>query len=540
MAGPSIVVRVLGDLKSLGAAFDGASKTASSAGSRIHGAFSSVLGTLNASGVLGPFGESLSAVDSALDNIAGHGKTIGTVMLGVGGALAGVGVGLQAIGSKDQAAHQQLQAAVEATGASYDDYKDRVEAAIKSQEKYGTTANQTQDALRSLTQATHDPAKALDLLNTATDVAAAKHEDLATAADQLGKVYNGNTKLLKPFGIELDKTTGKTADGKTAMQALAQVTAGQASAATDTFTGKLSAMRARVEDAAASFGQKYGPAITAVGAGLTGLGAVVETTTAVTKALAASETLSAIAEMGMLGPILLIIAAIAALGVAAYLIYRNWSTIWNGMKAAVEFVWLWIKQNWPLLLAIILGPIAVAALEIAKHWNDIKAGAGAVITWFRTVWSTVTGYITAPFVSAWQAIARGWDTVVGVVAGIPGQIGRVASGMWDSIGAAFRAMVNGIIDIWNGLHFTLPKINEGPIHIGGETIGVPRIPHLAQGGLITGTGLIYAHAGEAITPAADVGPRGPAVVVQQAVFNSGVDVDAFMRMAAWRVQTSRV
>ena len=162
MAGPpSIVVRVLGDLKGLQSAFTASSKTASSAASNIHGAFSSMLGTLNRTGVLGPFGDSLAAIDESLDRIGEHGKTVGKVMLGVGGAATGVGIALQAVGSKDQAAHQQLQAAVEATGASYDDYDKKIEAAIKHQEKFGDTANQTQDALRVLTQATGSPTKAL-------------------------------------------------------------------------------------------------------------------------------------------------------------------------------------------------------------------------------------------------------------------------------------------------------------------------------------------------------------------------------------------
>ena len=79
------------------------------------------------------------------------------------------------MGSKDQAAHQQLQAAVEATGHSYDQYSEQVEATIKSQEKFGTTADVTQGALRTLTQATGDPTKALDMMGTAANLAAAKH-----------------------------------------------------------------------------------------------------------------------------------------------------------------------------------------------------------------------------------------------------------------------------------------------------------------------------------------------------------------------------
>lgn len=542
MAGPSVLVRILGDFTNFSKSAGDVGKAGESAASRMHSAFSNVLGTLNRTGVLGPFGDALGAIDEAMGKIAEHGKTVGDVMLGVGGAMVGVGLGLQALGSKDQAAHQQLQAAVEATGASYDDYAGKVEQAIKTQEHYGTTANVTQDALRALTQATHDPQKALDLLGTAANVAAAKHEDLNTAATQVGKVYNGNTKLLKEYGVTIDKTTGKTQDGKTATQALADVTAGQASAAADTFMGKLNGIKAHVEDAAASFGEKYGPAITAAGAALTGVGAAAEIGSAAINALkdsqlvqkAATEVATAAqwlwnAAMDA-NPIGIIILAVAAL--VAAIIYlatqtRFFQTIWqaftgamvaafNWVKAVALDVFRWIQANWPLLVGILTGPIGIAVALIYKYWDQIKAGASAAVAWVRGV----------------------WDGLVGFFQSIPGRIANMASGMWNGMLNAFRSMVNGIIDIWNGLHFTLPKIDAGPIHIGGETIGVPQIPHMAAGGLITGDGLIYAHAGEAIIPAP--GRTGPAVVVHNANFETELDIDTFMRRAAWVVRTAAV
>ena len=66
MAGPSIVVRVLGDLKGLSGAVDSAGAKAQSVGSKLHSAFSGFLGTLNKTGVLGPFGDTLANLDSPL------------------------------------------------------------------------------------------------------------------------------------------------------------------------------------------------------------------------------------------------------------------------------------------------------------------------------------------------------------------------------------------------------------------------------------------------------------------------------------------
>ena len=127
-----------------------------------------------------------------------------------------------------------------------------------------------------------------------------------------------------------------------------------------------------------------------------------------------------------------------------------------------------------------------------------------------------------------------WNNFLGFFRGLPGDIARIASGMWDGILSAFKGIINRVIDVWNDLHFTLPHVDILGVHIGGESIGVPHIPHLAQGGLITQTGLVYAHAGEAITPIEKAGRLGgPAVQIQNATFSSDIDVDAFMRRVAW-------
>ena len=120
--------------------------------------------------------------------------------------------------------------------------------------------------LQKLTQATGDPTKALGLLSTAADLAAAKHEDLVTASGQLGKAYNGSGRILKDFGITMGTTGNKTRDGTAAIGELSTKLTGQATAAASTFGGKLDELKAKFEDQVATLGQKYGPALTAAGA----------------------------------------------------------------------------------------------------------------------------------------------------------------------------------------------------------------------------------------------------------------------------------
>jgi hypothetical protein len=546
MAGPSIVVRILGDLKALGNSMDGAGAKATSTAQRAHSAFSGMLSSLNASGVLGPFAGALGALDTTFGVLVDHAKGIGTTMMGVGGGVLALGATLSAFGSKEAAAHQQLQAAIGATGHSYDTYSDAIERAIKHQENYGHSSAETQDALRLLTEATHDPKKAIDLLGTASNVAAAKHEDLSTAAGQLGKVYNGNTRLLKEFGVNIDKNTKQTADGKTAMQALAEVTAGQASAATDTFAGKLNALKTKLEDQVSTLGQKYGPALQGVGIAVMTLGSIWEVV----------GPMIAAGELAALGPIALIVVGIAGLIVAVYELWKHWNTVWGFIKGVAMDVWNWISSNWPLLLGILFGPIGIAAALIIENFNTIKRVVLDVWNWIVHNWPLLLAVITGPIgVAVYMVVSNfatirnaaadvvnwitnGWRGLVGVFSDVAGAIGRVAGDMFSPIERAFKDVVNAIAHAWNStvgaLHVDIPSWVPG---IGGHGFDAPNIPTLAQGGLITSTGFVYAHAGEAISPI----PSGlGGIHIDHVTVTDELDLDSFMRRLAWNVQTAGV
>jgi len=636
MAGPSIVVRVLGDLKGLGAAMQTAGTSAKSAASTAQQGFGRMLSTLNSSGVLGPFGTALAGMNDAIGTVIENGKKIGPAFMGAGAAIAGVGALLSTLGSKEQASHNQLKAAIDATGHSYDEFGAQIEKTIKHQENFGHTSAETQDAIRILTQATGNTSTALKYMNTVADLAAAKHISLSEAATKMGKAYNGNTRILKEFGISvakasttqaaLTKATGaansadkalagakqsllniETADaskkhltaaealrlreaenkvfiatvasqsahGKltaaqelarkaaqnhtNALDLLAAKTRGQASAAADTFAGRIGAMRAKLEDAVATFGQKYGPAIQVAGVAMMGLGATISTVQSImglfttgqkgaagaTEALAAAEDLEGASAWASLGPLLLIIGAVAALIAIGYVIYRNWSTIWNGIKAVIGVVWDWIRTHWPLLLAIIVGPIGIATLLVIANFNRIKAVIASVVNWIVGTWNSLVGYfsrvagaIGSALAGAWSGLAGfvqsainaamgAWNGFIGFLAGIPGRVAGAIGGMWNSIYGGFKAAVDLVIRGWDALHINVGgwTVGAGPFHITLPTIsvGLPYIPPLQTGGLITSAGVAYLHAGETVTPAGR--GRGPAIHIENAQFMEPVDVD---------------
>lgn len=201
---------------------------------------------------------------------------------------------------------------------------------------------------------------------------------------------------------------------------------------------------------------------------------------AVSAAAAAAATLVAMA------PIILIGAAIAAF---AYLVITHWDTIVAATKAAFGFVVNlisgaidWVRNNWPLLLAILTGPFGLAVLAISRNWESIKAGATAVKDWI---------------------VAR-FNDVVSFVTGLPDAIASAVVGLFDAIPEGFKSAINKVIGWWNGLSFPsfdIPSVSvPGLGSFGGGSIGgwdLPNITPLAEGGIVPATpGGMFAQLGE--------------------------------------------
>jgi hypothetical protein len=68
---------------------------------------------------------------------------------------------------------------------------------------YGVTGGQATPAMQALLSATGSTSKAIDIFNTALDVAAGTGADVTDVAQGLAQAYLGNTKALKKYNIGL-------------------------------------------------------------------------------------------------------------------------------------------------------------------------------------------------------------------------------------------------------------------------------------------------------------------------------------------------
>lgn len=219
-----------------------------------------------------------------------------------------------------------------------------------------------------------------------------------------------------------------------------------------------------------------------------------------------------------MNPLVLIIAAVVAAGVAIWAFFTKtetgrklWDKIWNGIKAVTNAVvgWImntavpWLKQAWD---RVSQDALWLWHNVIEPVFNGVKGVIEAVVGWImntavpwaQQAWQNFTTglrVIIDTATSVLNGVREKFTAVVDFVRGLPDKIKSAASGMWDGIGNAFKSVVNGMIRVWNGfaskLSFTTPDWVPG---LGGKSFSIPTIAEFAEGGW-TGPGSKYQAAG---------------------------------------------
>jgi TP901 family phage tail tape measure protein len=194
----------------------------------------------------------------------------------------------------------------------------------------------------------------------------------------------------------------------------------------------------------------------------------------------------ALAWLLALGPIGIIIAAVIA---AAILIVLFWDKIKAGAVAVLN----WLKTNWPLLLAILTGPIGLAVLFLVKNWNKIVEGAKTMVVnvanWFRALPGRLLGAVgnlgTLLFNKGLDllrgllnGIRQAWNNVIEWFKGVPGQVGRAFSAAGTWLFSAGVAMIMGFI---HGIESMAQRLAESAANAATAAVaGVKRLLHIGS------------------------------------------------------------
>jgi hypothetical protein len=154
-------------------------------------------------------------------------------------------------------------------------------------------------------------------------------------------------------------------------------------------------------------------------------------------------------------PIVLIVIAIVALVAALVILYKKnktvrdfidkaWKSIsstfmsvFNTLKNVIGSVIDWVKNNWQLLLGIVLGPLGLIIIAFTKYKDQTMAVFQAVWAVIQVIWNAIVAVIKW----AWETVIKPiWDLLVSYVTNIliPG---------WQLLWAAIQVVWNAIVTV---------------------------------------------------------------------------------------------
>jgi phage-related protein len=158
-------------------------------------------GIKSAEDSVGKFEKSSNASFSKLQKGA---MTAGLVS---GAALVGAGKMIIDAYNNVQQANTRLDQALKNTGNNTTAMKEKIAVAADGMAKYGYSGSEATTAIATMTQITGSSTKALNLMQTAANLAAYRHIDLSKAALMVARASEGNTRGLSQMGIQVNTTT---------------------------------------------------------------------------------------------------------------------------------------------------------------------------------------------------------------------------------------------------------------------------------------------------------------------------------------------
>lgn len=327
--------------------------------------------------------------------------------------------------------------------------------------KFGFDNEEAAVSIAKLLQATNDGPFAFQAFTAAMDLARYKGIGLEESTQALILAFQGNARLLKQFGIEVDDHASK----ETILAAIMRTVDGQAAAYSETLKGQLDITRQLGGEGAEALGSLFAPAIEMVTKGIQnwilaqgGINAFLENNRNLLIAVgsllvalfAAGLIVATAAALTLLGPLGLIIAVIAAIGAVIIFFYTLWKTQWENIKGIFVVVWNGIKD---FFTTIWNGIVDLFNAGIEK----IKSAIASIQSAYNSVVSAVSAPIKGAVNAVKTVVSKFADggIVTGPTLGLVGEAGPEAIIPLSKLGQGGGLTIN-----LNGDFYTTTEVAE--------------------------------------------------------------------------------
>jgi hypothetical protein len=422
----------------------------------------------------------------------------------IGGAAIAAGLGASVKAAAEDAQGQAVLAkTLKNSSNSTDDQISSIEDLISSMTlATGVADDDLRNGLGTLVRATGNSTKAFDLLKSAMDISAATGKPLEATTSALAKGYLGQMGALKKLGVPLDASIIKSKDFAAAMDAVNENFGGSQEALSNSAVGRFDRLKNAFGEASETLGTALLPAFEKI----VGF--------ATTTLIPAFETVSKVFDEKGLGGVLKLLGDKLKEGIPIALEalknlltkMGNW-IVNDGLPLLGEKLSLlkdkltaWIKESGPEALTALGAFIGDMIKWIVNDGIPLLIKATAKLSVALLKWLIDIGPDLIKGLAGFAAeLAK---SLIEAVIGALSDLGKFGL----EIGKAFA---NGILSVINTqiidrinklLEFTIDPPGPGPtFKINAPDI--PRIPMLADGGIVTGPTL------------AMIGEAGPEAVI---------------------------
>lgn len=196
----------------------------------------------------------------------------------------------------------------------------------------------------------------------------------------------------------------------------------------------------------------------------------------------------------MATPVGWVLAAVAAIAGAVYLIYRNWDTLAGWFTAMWDGISSFLDTSMGKILAVFVFPFIGIPLLIIKNWGAVSgflAGVwSAIASGISSAWGGILGFFSEVFDTLGAFFETGVGQAVAMVfpfIGIPlmiykhwGGIKTFFSGVWGSIGKGFSSFVDFMTGLWDKLNGAVGKAADA---LASTVKDVPLLGGILSGGI---------------------------------------------------------
>jgi hypothetical protein len=278
---------------------------------------------------------------------------------------------------EDEAAQASLARQIKASSKATDAQVQSVEDYISSLAKSAAISDdEARPAFQKLIVATKDVTKATELMNLATDVAAATGKPLVDVSEALSKGYAGNMKALGALSPEIKAMIKDGASLAEVQAVLTKNFGGAGEAAANTAAGGMKKLGIAFAETKESIGAAFLPIMLKLQPVLEKFANWAQENPDLLAAVIAGMGILAVSILAvnaamMLNPAVAITAGIIALGVAIVAAYKKFEGFREVVRTVVNFVAAYVEGMANGFIKAI--NIVIAGINLLKPGKDIKA-----------------------------------------------------------------------------------------------------------------------------------------------------------------------